>query len=208
MAKAQTVFLTEVKATHANQDKFLYSVEKPSLNSAEYLGKIEVTGYSTEDETIFAEIYKKSKSIGANAYYMSGTEGIDGAQELTLSHYFLHLYYMKPNTFPKEDNSVCFINSGNEQTIKINQEKIKLPSRSFYKHNLTLKNETEVSTGNFLGSRMKFQPKDGQAEQYFQISGNKLSTNYSEPGIRFKTGDFIRLEKSFAQFLLNLYQKK
>lgn len=206
--KAQTIFLTEVKTTHANRDKFLYAVEHTELSHAIYLGKIEVSGYSAEDEVIFNEIYKKAKSIGANAYYISGVEGIDGLQKFTPAHYFLHLYYATANTLPKEENWVYLINSGKEKTIRINQEKITLPYRSYTKYNLNLKNQTEVSIGNFLGSRMKLQQKEGQTEQYFQLSGNKISTNHSEPGIKFKTGDFIRLEKSYAQFLIKIYQKK
>lgn len=205
--KAQNIFLTEVKTTHANRDKFLYAAEQTELSQAVYLGKIEVSGYSAEDEVIFNEIYKKAKLIGANAYYISGAEGIEGPRKFTPSHYFLHLYYASSNTFPKEDNWVYFINSGKDKTIRINQEKVTLPYRSYIKYNLNLKNQTEVAVGNFLGSRMKLQPKDGQSEQYFQLSGNKISTDHSNPGIKFKTGDFIRLEKSYAQFLIKIYQK-
>ena len=43
---------------------------------------------------------------------------------------------------------------------------------------------------------------------YASISGNKISTNSSDsPGINYKTGDIIALEKSFAEFLLTIYDK-
>jgi hypothetical protein len=38
---------------------------------------------------------------------------------------------------------------------------------------LSRDNITDISVGKFLGSRIKLQSKDGQAEQYFQISGKK-----------------------------------
>ena len=89
----------------------------------------------------------------------------------------------------------------------MNNKKIKLPARSYIKYDLSRDNITDISVGKFLGSRIKLQSKDGQAEQYFQISGKKISASSpSNPGINFKTGDFIRLEKSYAQFLISLYQ--
>jgi hypothetical protein len=39
---------------------------------------------------------------------------------------------------------------------------------------LSRDNITDISVGKFLGSRIKLQSKDGQAEQYFQISGKNL----------------------------------
>ena len=59
-----------------------------------------------------------------------------------------------------------------------------------------------------IGARIKLQAKNNQPEQYFQISGKKISTNSpASPGINYKTGDIIALEKSFAQFLLTIYQR-
>jgi hypothetical protein len=40
------------------------------------------------------------------------------------------------------------------------------------------------------------------------ISGKKISTNSpASPGINYKTGDIMALEKSFAKFLVTIYQK-
>ena len=59
-----------------------------------------------------------------------------------------------------------------------------------------------------IGARIKLRAKNNQPEQYFQISGNKISTNSpASPGINYKTGDIIALEKSFAEFLLTIYDK-
>jgi hypothetical protein len=67
---------------------------------------------------------------------------------------------------------------------------------------------TDVSVGKFLGSRIKLQGKEGQQEQYFQIFGKKVSANSpSNPGINFKTGDIVGLEKSFANFLITIYKE-
>jgi hypothetical protein len=42
---------------------------------------------------------------------------------------------------------------------------------------------------------------------FASISGKKISANSpASPGINYKTGDIIALEKSFAEFLLTIYQ--
>ena len=43
---------------------------------------------------------------------------------------------------------------------------------------------------------------------FASISGKKISTNSpASPGINYKTGDIIALEKSFSEFLLTIYEK-
>jgi hypothetical protein len=43
---------------------------------------------------------------------------------------------------------------------------------------------------------------------FASISGKKISANSpASPGINYKTGDIIALEKSFAEFLLTIYEK-
>ena len=43
---------------------------------------------------------------------------------------------------------------------------------------------------------------------FASISGKKISANSPvSPGINYKAGDIIALEKSFAQFLLTIYEK-
>ena len=43
---------------------------------------------------------------------------------------------------------------------------------------------------------------------FASISGNKISTNSpASPWINYKTGDISALEKSFAEFLLTIYDK-
>ena len=44
--------------------------------------------------------------------------------------------------------------------------------------------------------------------RYYLFSGKRISVNSpASPGINYKTGDIIALEKSFAQFLLTIYDK-
>ena len=57
---AQNVILNKVEKTHSNADKFLYKINPEAVN-AEYLGEIEVQGFSDDDVKIFGMIYKKGK---------------------------------------------------------------------------------------------------------------------------------------------------
>lgn len=205
---SQNIFLTEIKATNDNKDKFLYALQKWPDSTAQYLGKIEVSGYSTYDVEIFSEIYKKAKSIGSNTYILRTPENIDGVSTFNPSHYEIYLYYIEAAKIPKEENCVYLISSDNEIQIRINNQYKKLEPRSYIKYNLIEKNITDISVGKFLGSRIKLQYKEGQPDQYFQISGKKITANSpANPGISFKTGDFIKLEKSYALFLLSIYKE-
>lgn len=64
---AQNVILNKVVKTHSNADKFLYKINPEAVN-AEYLGEIEVQGFSDDDVKVFGMVYKKAKEIGANAF--------------------------------------------------------------------------------------------------------------------------------------------
>ena len=205
---AQDIFLTEVKSTNNNSDKFLYSLKSEPNSDNQYLGRIEVSGFSLNDEEMFSQIYKKAKSIGSNTYVIKSPENIEGAVKFNPSHYYIYLYYTEQKKIAKEENIIYIINPSKEIQIRINDDKLKLTPRSFIKYNISKTEITDVSVGKFLGSRIKFHSKEDQPEQYFQISGKKISANSeNSPGINYKTGDIIKLEKSYAQFLINIYNK-
>lgn len=206
---SQNIFLTEVKATNANKDKFLFALQKQPDSTAQYLGKIEVSGYSSNDVEVFSEIYKKAKSIGGNTYVLQSPEAIDGTIAFNPFHYFVYLYYTEAAKIPKQENIIYIINPGKEVELRLNNQKLNLPPRAYLQYDISKDEITDIAAGKLLGSRIKFQAKVGQPEQYFQISGNKISANTPVfPGINFKTGDIIKLEKSFALFLISIYQKK
>lgn len=207
VAFSQNVLLTEVKTTHENRDKFLYSLQKDITVENQYLGKIEVIGYTVQDQMIFSQIYEKAKSIGANTYSIQFSENLEGTKGFDLSHYYVQLYYTESNKIPKEENTLYIINPSKEVKLRVNSNKQILNSRSYIKIVPSNTQEIDISVGSIFGSRIKFENKEGQPAQYFQISGNQIRSNSEEnPGIHFKTGDIIKVEKSYAQFLVNIYQ--
>mgnify|MGYP003601547438 FL=1 len=207
-AFAQNIFLTEVKATHNNTDKFLYQISNEPTSENQYLGKIEISGYSEKDEEVFAEVYKKAKSVGGNTFIIKSPEQVDGTQVFNPAHYYIYVYYTEADKIAKEQNLIYIINPNKEVQLRINNTKQKLLPRTYIKYDISKTEITDISVGTILGSRIKFQPKEGQPEQYFQLSGKKVKANPEDnPGINFKTGDIIKLEKSYAQFLINIYQR-
>ena len=207
-AFAQNIFLTEVKATHNNTDKFLYQISNEPTSENQYLGKIEVSGYSDKDEEVFAEVYKKAKSVGGNTFIIKSPEQVDGTQVFNPAHYYIYVYYTEAEKIAKEQNLIYIINPNKEVQLRINNTKQKLLPRTYIKYDISKTKIKDISVGTILGSRIKFQPKEGQPEQYFQLSGKKVKANPEDnPGINFKTGDIIKLEKSYAQFLINIYQR-
>ena len=207
-AFAQNIFLTEVKATHNNTDKFLYQINGEPTSENLYLGKIEVSGFSNNDQDVYAEVYKKAKSVGGNTFIIKSPEQVDGTQVFNPAHYYIYVYYTEAEKIAKEQNLIYIINPNKEVQLRINNTKQKLLPRTYIKYDISKTEITDISVGTILGSRIKFQPKEGQPEQYFQLSGKKVKANPEDnPGINFKTGDIIKLEKSYAQFLINIYQR-
>ena len=53
---AQNVILNKVEKTHSNSDKFFYKINSETV-SAEYLGELEVQGFSDDDVNVFGMVY-------------------------------------------------------------------------------------------------------------------------------------------------------
>ncbi|MGS0748437.1 hypothetical protein [Halpernia sp. GG3] len=204
---AQNVLLNKVEATGKNTDKFLYKINPDSVKS-QYLGEIEVQGFSGNDTEVFDLIYKKAKSIGANAFSYKPFNSIDGILEkLNPTHYLLNLYEVKRDDFPDHSNLLYVISSAPKmQKISINDKVIELPVRSYNLKKLLPGEIYTISTRKFLGSSVKVISDKYENGQYFQISSFKVNSNsYGKAGINIKTGDILKLEKSYGDFLSIIY---
>lgn len=205
---AQNVMLNKVVKSHSNKDKVFYKIN-PETTAAEYLGEVEVQGFSDNDAKVFGMIYKKAKEIGANSFAFLPFEEVDGTlSKFDPVHYKLSLYYLPTSDFPKEENTVYFISSPyKKQTISINNEKLVFEPRTFTEMKMAPGEIYTISTRKLLGSSIKIAAQQNQPVQYFQLSGLSLNSNeYGNPGINLKSGDIIRLEQSYAQFLTTIYQ--
>ena len=205
---AQNVILNKVEKTHSNMDKFLYKINPEAVN-AEYLGEIEVQGFSDDDVKVFGMVYKKAKEIGANAFSYRPFESVEGGiQKFDSAHYRLNLYYVSPDQFPKEDNIIYLIASPyKKQTVAINNDKITFEPRTYTKIQLTPGEIYTVSTRKLLGSSVKLGAQENQPVQFFQFSAFSVNSNPNgNAGINLKSGDITRLEQSYAQFLTTIYQ--
>jgi hypothetical protein len=206
---SQTVILNKVLKTNTNSDKVFYKID--SLKSgAEYLGELEVQGFSDNDVKTFGMIYKKAKEIGANAFSYSPFQTIDGTfQKFDYAHYKLNLYHVEANAFPKEDNIIYLISSPyKKQNIAVNKENIVFQPRTFMKRILSKGELFTVSTKKLLGSSIQLSGQENQPVQYFQFSAFSVNSNpYGNAGINLKSGDIIRLEQSYGQFLTLIYEE-
>ncbi|KIC62477.1 hypothetical protein [Chryseobacterium taiwanense] len=206
---AQNVFLTKVEKTSDNKDQTLFKIQD-EVKKAEYLGEIEVQGYSKDDAAVFSSVYKKAKEIGANAFSLKPFETIDGStQPFNPSNYRLNLYFISREKLLNQTGYIyLFASSDKEQKISINKKDLILPHRSFF----ILKPKHEevyvISTKKLLGSTIKLQPRSNDGNQYFQMSSTKIKSDDSgRGGLNLKSGDIIGLEKSFAEFLSIIYQE-
>ena len=205
---AQNVVLSKVVKSHSNEDKVFYKINA-DFASADYLGEVEVQGFSDNDAEVFGMVYKKAKEIGANAFSYKPFQEVDETfSKFDPAHYKLSLYYVSSSDFPKEENTVYFISSPyKKQTISINNDKKIFEERTFTKFELKSGEIYTISTRGLLGSTIKIAAQQNQPVQYFQLSGASVNSNdYGNPGINLKSGDIMRLEQSYAQFLTTIYQ--
>lgn len=208
-AFGQQVILSEVKQVGKNTDKFLYKIN-PDSTVAEYLGQIEVRGFSADDVEIFNQIYKKAKSIGANAFSLKSLPTIDNSPaQFDPSHYFLNLYSVNKADFPEKPEDLYLISlSSKTQKISFDNELLKLESRTYAKRKILLGKIYTISSRKLLGSSVKVKNDGQQNGQYFGISSFQIKSNaYGSAGISIKSGDITKLEKSFGDFLITIYQK-
>ncbi|MEC3877517.1 hypothetical protein [Chryseobacterium salviniae] len=207
---AQNVFLTKVEKTNESTDKFLYKIDEEKKD-AEYLGEVEIQGFSKNDAEIFSLIYKKAKEIGANTFALKPFENVDGSlQKFNPANYRLALYYLpKEKLMDQTGNLYLFASAEKDQKISINREDYIVSSRSFLKLKVIPGEVYTISTKKLLGSTIKFQPKENSTNQYFQISATKIKSDETGVGgLNLKSGDIIGLEKSYAEFLSVIYNKQ
>ncbi|KMQ65875.1 molecular chaperone GroES [Chryseobacterium sp. FH2] len=204
---AQNVYMTKVEKTHENTDKFLYKINGEEKD-AEYLGEIEVQGYSKNDVNVFSLIYKKAKEIGANTFSLKAFENVDGSPlDFNPANYRFNLYYLSEEKLTDQTgNLYLFASSDKDQKISINKKDYILSPRTYLVLKTVPGEIYTISTKKLLGSTIKLQPKSGEKNQYFQISATKIkSDDTGIGGLNLKSGDIIGLEKSYAEFLSVIY---
>lgn len=209
IAFAQNVILNKVEKVNTNSDKIFYKID-PKVIAAEYLGEIEVQGFSDDDAKVFGMIYKKAKEIGANSFSYLPLESISGESVVFDElNYKLNLYYVPKENIPTENNVVYLIASPfKKQKIAINKENVEFQPRTFKKVVLKAGENYTISTRKLLGSAIMLSAQENQPVQYFQFSAFSVNSNpYGTAGISLKSGDITKLEQSYAQFLTTIYKE-
>lgn len=206
-AFAQYITLSKAVKISDNNDKFFYQVT--DTIASQYLGEVEVQGFSNDDAAVFSQVYQKAKTIGANSFSIKKEERIDGGSKVfNPSHYYINLYYT--SDFNHQDNNKVYIFSSSNKATKfrLKDKSITLPSRTYYQFQLQPGEGYSLATGGFLGSRIRLAYKENQPAQYFSIVGAGFHADRQGVGmLNLKSGDIIVLEKSYAQFLSAIYQQ-
>lgn len=206
---AQNVILNHVEKTGTNKDKFFYKIDPNTVN-ANYLGEIEVQGFSSDDVAVFNLIYKKAKSIGANAFSNKEFTSIDNSpRSFDPAHYKLSLYEISEKEMPDQSNLLYIVSSSSKlQKVGLDKQTIELAPRSFVKKEMISGETYTLSTKKFLGSSINVRPNINEGKQFFQFSAFKINSNpYGTAGINIKSGDIYKLEKSYGDFLTTIYSE-
>jgi hypothetical protein len=207
---AQNVYLTKVEKTNENTDKTLYRINE-EVKEAEYLGEVEVQGFSKYDDEVFSLIYKKAKEIGANTFTLKPFENVDGSlQSFNPANYRLSLYFLPKEKLSDQTGYLyLFASSEKDQKIALNKKDYIISPRSYLRLKTIPGEVYTISTKKLLGSTIKVQPKEKSSNHYFQISAAKVKSDETGVGgLNLKSGDIIGLEKSYAEFLTTIYNNK
>lgn len=208
VAFSQSVFLSKIERSHENSDKSFYRIS--DTENAEYLGELEIQNFQGKEEMAFAQIYTKAKQIGANAFLPESQTGIAGeVKDFNPAHYFLSLYYTDFSKKKTDEKNVAYIfSSSREQTVRVNDADVKFLPYTYIRKALNVGDEINISTKKFLGSNVKMKISEDMPVQYFQISGSKIksATDFSG-GLIFKTGDVLKLDRSYGDFLRTVYKE-
>lgn len=207
---SQDVLLNKVEKVNDNTDKSLVLLSENS-EKAEYLGELEVRGFSSDDAAVFSSVYKKAKEIGANSFSVKPFETVDGSpSKFDAAHYRLNLYYINKDNLPKKDGSIfIFASSEKDQKISVNRKDYILEPRSYRTIPVIAAEVYTISTKKLLGSTLKFQVKDQSSSYYFQASSSKVKADESGVGgLNLKSGDIVGLESSYGDFLRLIYTRK
>ena len=202
---AQDVYLSKVVKVNDNTDKIFIKISKET--PAEYLGQIDVQGFSSDDENVFSKIYKKAKEIGANAFAYEPFETVDEIEQpFNPANYRIKLFYITKEELSRNSQQLyLFSSSEKSQTISVNKKNYVLEPRSYLSLTTVRGDVYTISTKKFLGSAIKISNTDG-IPQYFQVSALKVSSNKSgDAGINLKSGDIIGVDRSYGDFLRMIY---
>lgn len=201
---AQSVTFSHVEKSVENKDKTLYNINSYATDAV-YLGEIDVMGSTQDYPKMFNLVYQKAKEIGANSFALGRTETIEGGKRpFNPQHYYLKLYHADADKISQQSNQLYLLNISNKELkIDVNNSTVKLKPLSYISQKLTAGEVLSVSTRQLFGSNVSFTGSEHQSVQYFQIVGPRVRANHeSNGGINFKTGDIVKLERSYAEFLL------
>ena len=205
ICNAQNILLNKVVKTHDNKDKFFYRITD-DFSSKEYLGEIEVRGFTNKDQDVFSYIYKQAKQVGANAYSLKPIETIEGTfKNFDPNHYILNLYYVENEQEIIDKGNIYIISAGEKsKKIDVNDKTIEMPSRSFIKVKTLLDKPNIISTRKLFGSNIKFTMNHTDNSKYFEILPFQVK---GDGALTFKSGDIIGLEESYGGFLTMIYSE-
>ena len=208
---AQDIYLRKIHDIHTDKsDTSFFALAKP-FEGSKLLAEMEVIGDTESIQELFFKIRYKAKEIGANSYTINYYQNIDGTQqEFDLSHFKLNLYFSSIKNIVNDMVSVYVFSSSNKiKNISINNTKITLLPNSFIKLIPAFGQRVKISTRKLLGSTISYSNTKGSGTVYFQVLGFSFRENSDYSGsLNIKTGDIIRLDPYFGQFLTLIYQEQ
>lgn len=121
-------------------------------------------------------------------------------------------FYMRKQAEEEKERGFYVFNSGTKlKSLKINEKKIELLPGEYICLPYSSFPKIEISTGGFLGTRLKFSPSEKDRSRYYLIKGFGLAKPHHYTGnasLGFQAGDFEVLPPDDAKFYVRAFVPK
>jgi hypothetical protein len=198
---------------------FAYIENKSDTTKFEFVAAIKATdnNKTTNIQTLYNSILDKAKSIGANCFKLNSYLRNDTTNDvvLILDTYFGNDSSVNDNFAVHEKNTVFIfcndkINESETFNFKINGDKKKIKSGTYYKEIIKEGQEIKLNKGGFTGMTMWFTWKKGKPATFLTLTGFGLGGGpipYGTIGVSFNTGRIYPIDEDLGTLLAQILKE-
>ncbi len=198
---------------------FAYLESKSDTSEYDFVATIKVTDNKKSNiESLYNSALKKAKCIGANCFKFKSFAQSDTSNKvvLILDTYFGGDSLLDANFSLHAKNTVYIfcndkINDSEFFNFKVNGEKQKIKSGTYFKAEIFESQEIELAKGGFLGMTMWLKWKKNRHADFFSLTGFGIGGGWAgaggSMGVSFNTGRFNPIDGNFGSLLTQILKE-
>lgn len=195
---------------------FAFLEKNTDTNKLEFVATIKSTGINSKTNlsSLYFAILEKAKAIGANCFKLNSFSLNDSSKiySLTLDTYF-GVDSLLDQNFDNHEKNMFFIfgdekiNGSDTYTFKIDGEKKKIKSGTYYKQELKEGKEVKINKGGISGMSIWLNWKPKRQSAFFNFTGFGLgggSVPVGVVGASFNTGRITNIDGNLGSLLTQI----